>query len=235
MKKAKNFLLGTAVAGTILATASFGTYSWFTSETEAQGDMVNGTLEINDSANIETPIFLGENFTPSQLQYGNWITIDNTGDLNAHLKATYSHSVDKASLKEYEVGYIAMKYTTKPDQDVYEQSEIELANLFEGTTNERSISATGTPKNVEFVSGVLTGEQAKALMKNGSESGGFTIGDGAQGDEFWKLNQGQYIDIMFGIKLGEGAGNEYQGAQYNATFNVNAKQTDEGSKYETEE
>ncbi|ASK63527.1 hypothetical protein CFK37_15880 [Virgibacillus phasianinus] len=234
MKKAKKFLLGTALAGTLIATASLGTYSWFTSETEAQGEMVNGELEINNNNDVETPIFSGEKFTPSQLQYGNWITIKNTGDLSSHLKATYSQSVDKASLAEYEVGYMAMKYTTKPDQDVYEQSEIKLANLFEGTTNERSFSKPGILNGVEIVSGVLTGKQANAMMKAGNKSGGFTIGDGAQGDQFWKLSQGQYIDIMFGIKLGEGAGNEYQGAQYNGIFNVKAKQTDEGSKYENE-
>ncbi|WP_152966801.1 hypothetical protein [Sporosarcina globispora] len=233
MKKTKKFLLGTALAGALVASAGLGTYSWFTSETQAQGDMENGTLQINNGSDIETPIFSGKKFTPSQLQYGNWITLSNSGDLNTHLKATYSHSVDKASLEEYEVGYIAMKYTTAPDEDIYEDAKIQLANLFEGTTNERPLSAA-EPESVEVVSGILKGEQAKAMMDTAGTSGEFVMGEGGEGDPFWSLNEGQYIDVMIGIKLGEHAGNEYQGAKYGATFKVNAKQTDDGAQYEND-
>lgn len=229
MKKTKKFLLGTALAGALVASAGYGTYSWFTSETQGLGDMENGTLQINNGGDIETPIFSGKNFTPSQLQYGNWITLSNSGSLDTHLKATYSHSVDKASLEEYEVGYIAMKYTTTPGEDIYEDAKIQLANLFEGTTNERPLSAA-VPAGVEVVSGMLKGEQAKAVMNTTGTSGEFVIGEGGEGDPFWSLNEGQYIDIMIGIKLGENAGNEYQGAKYNATFNFKAKQTDDGAQ-----
>lgn len=57
------------------------------------------------------------------------------------------------------------------------------------------------------------------------------FGEGEE-DSFWQLDEGQYIDIMIAIKLDESAGNEYQGATYNASFNVMAKQTDEGAQYE---
>ncbi|MFJ7933265.1 hypothetical protein [Sporosarcina sp. NPDC096371] len=230
MKKTKKFLLGTTLAVALVASTGLGTYSWFTSETHAQGDMENGVLQINNGSDIETPIFSGKNFAPSQLQYGNWITLNNSGDLDTHLKATFSHSVDKASLEEYEIGYIAMKYTTAPNEDIYEDAKIQLANLFEGTTNERSLS-TALPAGVELVSGILKGDQAKAMMATADKSREFVIGEGGEGDSFWSLNEGQYIDVMVGIKLGEDAGNDYQGAKYNATFKVNAKQTDDGAQY----
>lgn len=223
MKKTKNMLLGTALAGTLMLSGGFGTYSWFTSETNSQGDMISGILEINEGDDIETPIFSGTKFTPSQLQYGEWLSLSNTGDLNAHLKATYTHSVDKASLKAYEVGYMAMKYTITPGQDVYDSSKIKLENLFNGTTNERAIS--NQVEGVEIMGNMLSQEEV--------DSGEIVFGEG-EADSFWQLDEGQYIDIMVGIKLDESAGNEYQGATYNALLNVIAKQTDDGAKYENE-
>ena len=223
MKKTKKLLLGTALAGTLIVSAGFGTYSWFTSETNAQGSMKNGVLAINDGVDIETPIFEGTKFTPSQLQYGEWLSLSNTGDLETYLKATYTHSVDKASLGAYEVGYMAMKYTVTPGEDVYEASKTKLANLFKGTTNERSLAIPSNTDGVEIVGNVLSQEAV--------DSGEIVFGKG-ENDSFWKLDEGQYIDIMIGIKLDDDAGNEYQGAAYNAAFNVIAKQTDEGAKYE---
>jgi spore coat-associated protein N len=224
MKKAKNILLGTTLAGAIIATAGVGTYSWFTSETEAQGSMENGTLEINNGENIEEALFSGVKFAPSQLQYGDWVSITNTGDMDTILKASYMQAVDKAALEKYDVGYMAMKYTVEPGKDVYEDSKIKLENLFNGATNERSVMKN-TPKGVEVV--------GKVLSKQEAESGEIQFGEGDQGDDsFWKLEEGQYIDIMVGIKLDESAGNEYQGATYDATLKVNAKQTDEGATYE---
>ncbi|WP_077325314.1 hypothetical protein [Virgibacillus siamensis] len=222
MKKTKNLLLGIALAGILIAAAG-GTYSWFTSETNAQGDMVNGALEINNGGDIEEPMFSGVKFAPSQLQYGNWLTITNSGDLDAFLKTTYSHTVDKASLESYDVGFMAMKYTTAPDQDVYEQSKIALENLFNGTTNEKSATLSSLSEGVQV--------KGKVLADGEADSGTIVFGEG-EDDSFWKLEEGQYIDIMVGIKLDEHAGNEYQGATYNASLNVKAKQTDNGAQYE---
>lgn len=225
MKKTKNVLLGTALAGALLVSTGFGTYSWFTSESNAQAEMKNGILQINGGGNIDTPIFTAEQFAPSQLHYGEWLSISNTGDMDAHLKATYTHSVDKASLEAYEVGFIAMKYSVKPGQDAYEDSKIKLDNLFNGTTNEVLSSGNDTNAQVEMLGTLLSADQVK--------SGEILVGDG-ENEEFWKLDEGQYIDIMMGIKLDESAGNEYQGASYKAGLNVIAKQTDAGSTYDSE-
>ena len=226
MKKTKNVLLGTALAGALIVTTGFGTYSWFTSESNAQAEMQNGILQINGGGNIDTPIFTAEQFAPSQLHYGEFLTISNTGDMDAHLKATYTHSVDKASLEGYEVGFIAMKYTVKPGEDTYADSKIKLDNLFNGTTNEVLSIQNEGKKRVETLGTLLSAAQI--------ESGEIVVGDG-ENEEFWALEEGQYIDIMMGIKLDEHAGNEYQGASYKAGLNVIAKQTDSGSTYTTED
>ena len=223
MKKKKNLLLVTALSAAIIAAAGTGTYSWFTSETSAFGTMESGKLEINEGKNIEEPMFDGKNFTPSQLQYGEWVSLSNTGDLDAYLKATYSHAVDKASLGEYEVGFMAMKYTVQPDEDVYEDSKIELENLFNGTTNERNISLASAPEGVEVI--------GKIVDENEADSDEILFGEGSE-EDFWELQEDEYIDIMVGVKLEDTAGNEYQGAKYEAELTIQAKQTDDGAQYE---
>src|SRR5699024_12698793 len=90
--KIKKVFLAKSLSAALIATTGLGTQSWFTSETNAHGEMKNGVLEINNGMDIEEPLFEGENFTPSQLEYGNWVSLSNTGDLDAHLKATYTHS-----------------------------------------------------------------------------------------------------------------------------------------------
>ncbi|WP_432354165.1 hypothetical protein [Sporosarcina sp. A2] len=222
MKKTKNVLLGTALTGALLLSTGFGTYSWFTSESNAQAEMKNGILQINNGGNMDTPIFTAEQFAPSQLHYGEFLSISNTGDMDAHIQATYTHSIDKASLEGYEVGYFAMKYTVKPDKDVYEDSKIELDNLFNGTTNEVLSIGKDSNSGIEMISSLLSADQVK--------SGEILLGDG-ENEEFWQLDEGQYIDIMMAVKLDDSAGNEYQGASYKAGLHVIAKQTDAGSTY----
>ena|SRR5699024_10160164 len=222
MKK-KNLLLTVALSGALFASAGAGTYSWFTSETSAFGSMESGTLEINENNDIEEPMFNGKQFAPSQLQYGEWVSLSNTGDLDAHLEATYHHAVDRASLEEYEVGFMAMKYTAQPGEDVYEDSKIALENLFNGTTNERTTSVDSAPEGVEVL--------GKLVDADNADSGEILFGEGSE-EDFWELKENEYIDIMVGVKLEDTAGNEYQGAQYEAELTVRAKQTDDGATYE---
>ncbi|WP_060678294.1 hypothetical protein [Virgibacillus halodenitrificans] len=218
----KKALLATSLSGALIVSAGMGTYSWFTSETNAHGELKGGMLELNNGTDIEQPLFDEKQFSPSQLQYGSWVSLSNTGDLDAHLKAIYNHSIDKASLDAYEVGYMAMKYTVKPDQDAYKDSKIALDNLFNGVTNERSVMKS-LPNDIE-VSG-------KIVTQKDADSGEIVLGEGSE-DSFWEVEEGQYIDLMIAVKLDESAGNDYQGARYNASLNVIAKQTDDGAKYE---
>ncbi|SDC75258.1 hypothetical protein [Shouchella lonarensis] len=235
MKKLKIAMIGTAFAGAIvLMVGNNGSFSWFTSETSASGQLTNGTLELNDGNNISGNIVQATNFAPSQLIFGDWLEVGNTGTLDAHLRTTYSHSIDVAApIDAYKVGYIAIKYTVAPDKDVYEGAQYDLQKLFDGVTNERqsaSVSMTQEKKlnGVEILTGIVDED---AYTDNATS---FIFGDGAlDGDKnkFWQLKQGQYIDINIGVKLDAEAGNEYQGATYEAVLDVLGKQTDEGALY----
>src|SRR5699024_6086181 len=195
------------------------------SESKAEGTLVNGTLSLGEMESL----FDHQGFTPSQLLYSEWQTIDNTGDLDQALRATYTHNVDKENIdiSQYKVGYTALKYKEKPDEDELEQQKYELEKLFDGTTNPINPFSEHAG-DVEVSSGLLTNEEMSTL--NDAKTGETIIlGDN---DEFWALDADEYIDIVFGVKLSDKAGNDFQGIQYDAEFKVEAKQTDNGAKYE---
>jgi len=237
--KAKKALLGTTLAGAIAVAASYGTYSWFTSETTAKGKITNTIVQLNNGEDMKGNLVAAGNFAPSQLVFGDWLTIDNTGTADTFLQAKLQQSLDKPlSLDAYKVGYVAIKYKVKPTQDVLKESQMKLEELFEGTTNEvrPSLASVKLPEGVEIVTGFL----------NAPESAGFAaaaavgekeilLGDGAESgkdNKFWNLETDEYIDISFGVKLDESAPNDYQGVTYSANLSVIAKQKDDGALYE---
>lgn len=254
--KAKKALLGTTLAGAIAVAASYGTYSWFTSETTAKGKIKNTIVQLNNGEDMKGNLVVAENFAPSQLAFGDWLTIDNTGTADTFLQAKLQQSLDKPlSLDAYKVGYIAIKYTVKPTEDVLKESQMKLEELFEGTTNEvsgttkevsRSL-ASGEPveiaEGVEIIAGFLndSGVAQKSFTSKAAKSAAVVgekeviLGDGAElgeHNEFWNLETDEYIDISFGVKLDEFATNDYQGVTYSANLSVKAKQKDDGALYE---
>ncbi|MGE6257153.1 hypothetical protein ACQKCU_04445 [Heyndrickxia sporothermodurans] len=237
MKKMKKALLGTTLVGALVVSAGFGTYSWFTSETNAAGQIANGTLQLNNGQDMTEKIIDGADFAPSQLKYGEWLTIDNTGSQDTHIKATLNQTLDKdINIKKYKVGYIALKYKEKPSGDVLKASKIKLEKLFDGTTNvvdtlRASDGEIEVAPGVTAVSGVV-GEDGIAGFKAVSNKE-WVLGEGTN-KPFWRLKSDQYIDIVFAVKLDESANNDYQGVKYSADLKVQAKQTDEGSKYDGE-
>jgi spore coat-associated protein N len=247
MNKVKKALLATSMAGALVVSAGYGTYSWFTSSTSAVGDIDNGTLSVNNGEAISTKLFSAAKFAPSQVVTGEFITLDNTGDLAQNLKLTYEASVDKAPADPYKIYYMAFKYTAKPDMD--EMNDWRMAwekGFYNGNHNPRTMGIASAsksdmpslPKGVEVVTGEVAVEEAASIASfsksAASETGGsktFKIGN----DEFFTLNEDEYITMAFDVKLDDGAGNEYQGAQYDANLMVEAKQTDMGAKYKNKE
>lgn len=240
LAKAKKALLGTTIAGAIAVAASYGTYSWFTSETTAKGEITNALVQLNHGEGIQEKIVAQENFAPSQLVYGDWMTIDNTGTVDTFLQAKLDQKLDKPlSLDTYKVGYVALKYKVKPEEDVLKASQIKLEELFEGTTNDvTSTLASGQPieiaEGVEIITGYLnTSIDAQSVAVAGEKE--FLLGDGVESgkdNKFWNLKTNEYIDLSFAVKLDENASNDYQGVKYTANLSVKAKQTDEGALYE---
>ncbi|WP_163101647.1 hypothetical protein [Peribacillus alkalitolerans] len=244
--KAKKALLGTTLAGAIAVAASYGTYSWFTSETTAKGEITNAIVQLNNGENIKESIVAIENFAPSQLVFGDFLTIDNTGTVATFLQAKLQQSLDKPlSLDTYKVGYVALKYKVKPTDEVLKESQIKLEELFEGTTNEVTSNKVSTnavtrslasgesveiAEGVEIIAGFLPEKSAAAVGEKE-----ILLGDGAESGEdnkFWNLEADEYIDISFGVKLDELATNDYQGVKYSANLSVKAKQKDDGALYE---
>ncbi|CRK80825.1 hypothetical protein [Neobacillus massiliamazoniensis] len=231
MRKWQKTLIGSALAGTLVVGAGIGTYSWFTAESKSAGTIVNGTFSLGELQ----PLFNHDQFAPSQLLFSDWNTIKNTGSMDQVLRATYSHKIDHANvnINKYKVGYIALKYKEKPNGDVLKDYKYKLDALLNGTTNPISSFAKADPSNYEVETGVLSDSEVQSLMKaEGDKSSKvITLGDGKK---FWKLKTDEYIDIIFGVKLSENAGNDYQGVKYDAEFKVEAKQTDNGAKYQSE-
>lgn len=236
MKSLKKALLGTALAGTLVVGASYGTYSWFTAEQSATGEIVNGTLTLGEMGSL----FEHTNFAPSQLLISEWNTVDNTGSLDQELLATFTHSVNKeVNVSKYKVGYLAIKFKEK-DEGVFKVKDwkLRLGGILNGTTNPaRTMAKAADNAGYEVVEGVLSDEQVQTMMKaqaeGGSNSKVIKLGNGENG-KFWRLKSDESIGIIFGVKLSEKAGNDFQGAKYDATFKVEAKQTDEGALYQSE-
>lgn len=242
--KVKKALLGTTLAGAVAVAASYGTYSWFTSETTAKGKITNTIVQLNNGEDIKGNVVEAENFAPSQLVFGDWLTIDNTGTADTFLQAKLQQSLDKPlPLNKYKVGYVALKYKVKPTEEVLKESQMKLEELFEGTTNEvhPSLAQAKLPKGVEMVTGFLNAPTAAGFAATGAAANSaadgkktLLLGDGAEAgedNEFWNLETDEYIDISFGVKLDESAKNDYQGVTYSANLSVKAKQKDDGALY----
>ncbi|MCM3717675.1 CalY family protein [Fictibacillus phosphorivorans] len=225
MKVAKKALLGTALAGALVVSAGFGTYSWFTDVKSANATIDGGTLSLG----MDTKLFTHENFAPSQMLVSEFKKIDNTGSLNQILRATYTHSVDKAPVNKYKVGYMAIKYAERPNETILKDMVMDYQNNFDkGVTNPVVPKAAKSATSFEVEGGMLSDEQTSALKAQASNNEKtINFGEG----KFWKLRNNQNIEIMFFVKLLDSAGNEYQGAHYDAQFKVEAKQTDDGAKF----
>ncbi|MFG6496218.1 TasA family protein [Fictibacillus sp. UD] len=226
MRVAKKAFLGTALAGALVVSAGFGTYSWFTDVKTANGTIDNGTLTLG----MDTELFKHTNFAPSQMLVSDFKKIDNTGSLDQTLRASYTHSVDKASVRKYKVGYLAVKYAERPNETVLKDMAIAFQKGFDkGETNPVVPNGKSrTAASYEVEGGLLSADEASA-MKAQAANHEKTIhfGEG----KFWKLKDNQNIEIMFFVKLLDSAGNEYQGAHYDAEFKVEAKQTDDGAEF----
>ncbi|SFA92316.1 MULTISPECIES: hypothetical protein [unclassified Bacillus (in: firmicutes)] len=236
MKSLKKALLGTALAGTLVVGASYGTYSWFTAEQSASGTISNGTLALGEMGSL----FAHENFAPSQLLISEWNTVENTGSLDQRLLATFSHSVDKeVNVSKYKVAYLAIKFKEKEEGVLKVKDwKLRLGGILNGTTNPaKTMAKAADNADYEVVEGVLSDEQVQTIMKaqaeGGSNSKVIKLGNGDNG-KFWNLKSDEQIGIIFGVKLSEKAGNDFQGANYTAEFKVEAKQTDDGAMYQSE-
>ncbi|WP_404347676.1 hypothetical protein LG311_18445 [Sutcliffiella horikoshii] len=87
----KKAVLGTAMAGVLVAGAGFGTYSWFTDSTEAQGQVKNAIVEIAGGGQASFDYSSGY-LAPSRSQIAEeWKTIENNStDRRISLSASFT-------------------------------------------------------------------------------------------------------------------------------------------------
>ena len=246
MKNFKRVLIGTALAGSLVVGAGYGTYSWFTAQTSATGTIDNGTLALGD---MGVNLFKQEKFAPSKTVESDLKTIDNTGSLNQILKATYNQKItgpggealcanqSSAVISKYKVYYLAIKYQEKPKPEVVVDTRSNILKLINESTNGSLAQSVVTENpSYEVVQGELTAQEVQGLMSSKQTSPTektFILGNG-DNDSFWTLTPKQHIDIQLFVKLANNAGNEFQGIHYDGTFKVEAKQTDTGAKFQSE-
>lgn len=87
----KKAVLGTALAGVLVAGAGFGTYSWFTDSTQAQGQVKNAIVEIAGGGQASFDYSSGY-LAPSRSQIAEeWKTIENNStDRRISLSASFT-------------------------------------------------------------------------------------------------------------------------------------------------
>lgn len=167
MKKA---LIGTALAGTLVASAGFGTYSWFTAETTAKGDIQNYTLQLD---NTKAKLFDSKKLAPGRT-VSDEFTITNSGELEQKLRGQFKLSASKGV--DFSNYIVTVKATYKDKNGVSHPGTVS------GNGNQ-AINLAGkwlpTPNGVgELKSGesVTFKVDVKLAEKAGNEYQGVTVG-----------------------------------------------------------
>ncbi|KMJ58921.1 hypothetical protein AB685_07545 [Bacillus sp. LL01] len=91
INKVKKAVMGTALAGVLVAGAGFGTYSWFTDSTEAQGQVKNAIVEIAGGGQTTFDYSSGYLAPSRSLIAKEWKTIENNStDRRISLNASFT-------------------------------------------------------------------------------------------------------------------------------------------------
>jgi len=212
MNKMKKALLGTALAGAVVAGASAGTYAWFNAEYVTSGAITNHTLTINEQTEVYEPLSFGGAFTTTgedatKLAPGRTVSdsfsIENTGSMNQILRAQLD-----IMLKDSDGNVM----TPNSVKGVY---NIRAYGTFERGGTSYSFDIAGNADVID------------AWFGNSR-----FIPDANGADASWAyFRPDDKLTVNLDVKLSENAGNEYQGATISGGLEIDARQTDEGSKF----
>ncbi|MGG1678222.1 hypothetical protein ACIFOT_21150 [Neobacillus sp. NRS-1170] len=228
MNNVKKALIATSLAGALVVSAGYGTYSWFTAEKSVTSQIKNGTFTLGEAS---SPLYNHEKFAPSQLLMSNWISFQNTGDLDQFYKVTNTETLNmpSGSLANYHYrGWffeVPISYElTDADKAVFEN---DIKNALGGNpVAKTAFTAPALPLPKGSSAQVVDSEEDAAKMAAAATTTRINTVP-------WErlLPAGYKIMVIYGVKLNENAGNEYQGAVYNSTVKVFSKQTDAGAQY----
>jgi spore coat-associated protein N len=97
MKKVKKALLGSVIAGTLVAGAGAGTYAWFNADYKASGTITNHTLTINNSTTATETLDFGNEMLAPGRTVNDSFSFKNTGTLDQILRAGLDFQLKDAS------------------------------------------------------------------------------------------------------------------------------------------
>ena len=156
MNKVKKALIGTALVGSLVVGAGFGTYSWFTSNATVSGSVDNAVIKISpETETLNFKVIDNEKLAPSRTAFSKyvnlknhssedtWLTIDfkselSGGESGADLSAYRSASVIRVNYLSWPVGPVREaldKHAIQKilDSEITSQSQIE--DLYENWEN----------------------------------------------------------------------------------------------------
>ncbi|WP_053361523.1 hypothetical protein [Bacillus sp. FJAT-27251] len=251
MKNVKKALLGTAIAGTLVVGAGFGTYSWFTSEQSVQGSVQNAVIDISAAENINgngtaNLLNLTGKFAPSRSVYSDPIAFKNGSNERAHLSVKYTSSLSEhrpgANLSKYRsaaVYRIASNNLNIPKLNQAQDKAIITAFLKTGDVNSQEVQdalAKTAYETLVVLDNTTSQTAATATINTALEADKnvLVFDTSAPSNEKTVLSEVLTVDksfvLQYGVKLLEDAGNEYQGAEFTAKFDVKLDQTDNPNK-----
>jgi spore coat-associated protein N len=204
MKNIKKALIGTTLAGVLIAGAGAGTYSWFNASYKASGEITNHTLTINDVTDASDKLFEdSEKLAPSRFVEDSF-SIENTGTMNQIVRAKLDLALFDG---ETNIG--------TPDKSVY---SIDVTGTFtrDGQTHNISLPGISAQELDDFI-----GNNTWIPDENGADD---------LGEEAY-FQPGDKLDLNLKVTLDEGAGNEYQGLTLKGAVEVDGRQVDDGSQF----
>ncbi|WP_096156686.1 hypothetical protein [Bacillus sp. FJAT-45066] len=256
MTKVKKAVLGTALAGAIVAGAGFGTYSWFTGSTEAHGVVDNAIVEITGGGQATFDYSSGY-LAPSRSQIAEgWKTIaNNSTDIKINLDATFtgklygSEGIDFSQYRSAAIfvfneeangvtdaGFIDSAFREYLEENDDENLEMEkMFQDFYGAT--MHVIYIETEEDLgELEETLADGKPVMALMSNGYIQEQLAEATDGSGDAVKVLEKGlffgekmlqtEYVHVLFGTALKDTAGNAYQSAKMDFDIHIAANQVD---------
>ncbi|MFF2876376.1 hypothetical protein ACFVR2_08650 [Gottfriedia sp. NPDC057991] len=201
MNMLKKGLIGTALAGSLVVSAGYGTYSWFTAQVEASGTIQNSTLELNNGQTEAAIKFSPEKLAPSRITTIAPIIIENTGEepmfVRGKVNFTLENNPNNIKPNKFLRAYEVQPTVLYNGQEIADLGWLDIADL-------QPLLDKWLPS------------------KDGS---GSTPNDPGQ------FNAGDKIQIKLQLRLKENAGNEFQGASLKVDFAFEGKQIDENAAF----
>lgn len=219
ISRAKKMALGIALSGALIAGASYGTYSWYTSEVKATGEVTTKTFELTRTPyTASRQIIDVKNMAPGRsFEYPSentadegWIGIQNSGQepmflrgkLDISLKDRSGTAITETSEYNRKLG----KYT------------FNISVHYQPKGGKRTLVKEYTFRDLSIDDPRLSG-----FLNNWQPSENGSTTPIQPGDKvFLKVHR---------VMLDSSANNDWQGDSMELNYNVEAKQVEDGAKF----